>query len=100
MRLLLIKAGLPRPQTQIPVLTSDGYPFAFLDMGWEQWMVAIEYDGDQHRVNRWQYVKDIRRLKQLEDLGWIIIRVVNEDRPADIIARVRAALANRQASLR
>jgi very-short-patch-repair endonuclease len=51
-------------------------------MGWEEWMVAAEYDGDQHRVDRWQYTKDIRRLAALERLRWIIVRVVAEDRPA------------------
>ncbi|MCW2688874.1 MAG: hypothetical protein JWR37_3764 [Mycobacterium sp.] len=78
LRLLLIQAGLPRPQTQIPVLADDGNPFAYLDMGWEEWMVAAEYDGDQHRVDRWQYTKDIRRLAALERLGWIIVRVATD----------------------
>jgi hypothetical protein len=34
LRLLLIRAGFPRPQTQIPVLGADGFPRYFLDMGW------------------------------------------------------------------
>jgi very-short-patch-repair endonuclease len=32
-------------------------------------MVAIEYDGDQHRTDRRQYVKDIRRYEMLERLA-------------------------------
>lgn len=92
LRLLLIDAGLPRPQTQIPVLGADGLPVAYLDMGWEDPMVAVEYDGDHHRTDRRQYVKDIRRIEMLEQLGWIIVRVVAEDRPAGILRRVRAAL--------
>lgn len=93
LRLLLIDAGLPRPQTQIPVCGVDGIPFAYLDLGWEEQMVAVEYDGDQHRSDRRQYVKDIRRIEMLEQMGWIIVRVIAEDRPASIIRRVRAALA-------
>lgn len=93
LRLLLIDGGLPRPQTQIPVLADDGIPFAYLDMGWEEHLVAVEYDGDQHRTDRRQYVKDIRRAEMLEELGWIVVRVVAEDRPAAIVRRVRAALA-------
>ena len=100
LRLILIGDGLPAPQTQIPVLDPAGYPFAYLDMGWPEWMVAVEYDGDQHRTDRWQYVKDIRRVAALERMGWIVVRVVAEDRPSDILHRVRAALASRQASLR
>jgi Protein of unknown function (DUF559) len=93
LRLLLIDAGLPRPQTQIPVLGLDGIPVAYLDLGWEDRMVAVEYDGDHHRTDRQQYVKDIRRLEMLEQMGWTVVRVVAEDRPAIILRRVRAALA-------
>jgi hypothetical protein len=93
LRLLLIDAGLPRPQTQIPVVGVDAMPLAYLDLGWEECMVAVEYDGDQHRTDRRQYVKDIRRLEMLEQLGWIVVRVVAEDRPAAIVRRVRAAVA-------
>jgi very-short-patch-repair endonuclease len=60
----------------------------------------VEYDGEQHRVDRWQYIKDIRRREELERLGWIVIRVVAGDRPADIVRRVRDALASRASSLR
>lgn len=93
LRLLLIDAGFPRPQTQIPVLGVDGIPVAYLDLGWEDWMVAVEYDGDHHRTDRRQYVKDIRRIEMLERMGWIVVRIVAEDRPANILRRVRAALA-------
>ncbi|WP_301145742.1 endonuclease domain-containing protein [Mycobacterium simiae] len=93
LRLLLIDAGLPRPQTQIPVVGVDGMPVAYLDLGWEDCMVAVEYDGDHHQTDRRQYLKDIRRLETLEQLGWTIVRVVAEDRPAAIVRRVRDALA-------
>lgn len=93
LRLFLIDAGLPRPQTQIPVFGADGLPVAYLDLGWPRSMVAVEYDGDQHRSDRRQYVKDIRRMEMLEELGWTVVRVVAEDRPAGIVRRVRAALA-------
>lgn len=92
LRLLLIDAGLPRPQTQIPVLGADGIPFAYLDLGWAESLVAVEYDGDQHRTDRRQFVKDIQRMEMLDEMGWIVVRVVAEDRPAAIIRRVRAAL--------
>jgi Protein of unknown function (DUF559) len=94
LRLLLIDAGLPPPATQIPVV--DGRRLVgVLDMGWEDFKVAAEYDGDQHRTDRKQYVRDMRRLRELERLGWIVIRVIAEDRDADIIDRVRKALIRR-----
>jgi hypothetical protein len=94
LRLLLIDAGLPIPTTQIPVV--DRYrTVAVLDMGWEKYMVAVEYDGDHHRSDRGQYVRDQRRLRKLTELGWIIIRVISEDRPDDVVVRVREALLAR-----
>jgi very-short-patch-repair endonuclease len=93
LRLVLIKAGLLRPSTQIHV--TDGELIAYLDMGWEQPMVALEYDGDHHRTDRRQYVKDIRRAEMFDRLGWLVVRVIKEDRPHDIINRVRNALARR-----
>jgi hypothetical protein len=95
LRLVLVQAGLPRPQTQIPVLNEFGRAIAYLDMGWEDVKVAVEYDGDQHRSDRSQYNWDIRRLERLQHKGWVVIRVVAGDRPADIVRRVRTALSTR-----
>lgn len=96
LRLLLLNAGFPRPQTQIAVRNEWGWVDAYLDMGWEDIKVAVEYDGDQHRSSRYQYVKDIRRLEMLDQrYGWLVVRVVSEDHPDDIIRRVAAARARR-----
>jgi hypothetical protein len=95
LRLVLVNAGLPRPQTQIPVRDEFGAVIAYLDLGWEHLRVAVEYDGDQHRSDRSQYNWDIRRLEILHRLGWIVIRVVAGDRPAGIVRRVKTALAGR-----
>jgi very-short-patch-repair endonuclease len=95
LRVILIQAGLPRPQTQVPVPDEFGSVIAYLDMGWEDVRVAVEYDGEQHRSDRRQYTWDVRRLEMLERIGWIVIRVVAGDRPAEIIHRVRAAFARR-----
>ena len=96
LRLNLIDAGLPRPTTQIPVRDGHSEPFAFLDMGWEDVLIAVEYDGDQHRTDRRRYVWDERRLRRLRELGWLHIKVIAEDRPYDVIQRVRRAWAQRE----
>lgn len=99
LRLLLIDAGLPIPETQIPV-NVHYRTVAVLDMGWEELKVAVEYDGDQHRSDRGQYVRDQWRLRKLAELGWVVIRVISEDRPNEIVVRVRDALtARRKAAL-
>ncbi len=81
-------------------MAADGTQVYYLDMGWQDLMVAVEYDGEQHRLDRWQYIKDIRRSEELARLGWIVIRVVASDRPDDIVRRVRDALAYRASRLR
>jgi very-short-patch-repair endonuclease len=68
-------------------------------MGWPELMVAVEYDGDQHPPDRRQYVRDVRRLEQLNRLGWIVVRVVKEDSPRQVVRRVREAVAFRQSRL-
>jgi len=93
LRAVLIEAGLPRPQTQIPVRDENGTPIAYLDMGWEYAMVAAEYDGDHHRTRRSQYSYDIRRLEMLQRRGWTIIRVTVEHSASDVVRRVRDALS-------
>ncbi|MGB3485764.1 MAG: DUF559 domain-containing protein [Mycobacterium sp.] len=90
LRLLLRRHGL-EPQTQLEVF-ADGRFVARLDMGWAEFMVAVEYDGDHHRTDRRQYVRDVRRLEELERLGWIVVRVVAEDLEVQIVRRVQDAL--------
>jgi hypothetical protein len=91
LRLLLIRAGYPRPQTQIPVVSADGCRQYYLDMGWEDLMLAVEYDGEQHRVDPIQFAYDIQRSEDLDELGWTRVRVVKENRPANVLRRTAHA---------
>ncbi|KMO71181.1 endonuclease domain-containing protein [Mycolicibacterium chlorophenolicum] len=96
LRLLLIDRGFPPPRTQIPVADQYGFEFAYLDMGWEDLLIAVEYDGDHHRTDTDQYRWDARRLRKLADAGWIVIRVMAGDRNDEVIAWVKQAVARRQ----
>jgi very-short-patch-repair endonuclease len=91
-RLLLIAGGLPRPQTQIVVRDYR------IDMGWEEWLVGVEYDGAQHWTDPRIRANDIERTVKLERRGWILIRVSADllrHRPHVIVARAREALRAR-----
>lgn len=95
LRLLIVNAGLPRPSTQIEVRGPDGRVFARIDLGWEKWKVAVEYDGHHHWSNARQRAWDIERIHRLEQLGWIVIRVSSQllSRGATaLISRIRDAL--------
>jgi hypothetical protein len=96
LRLLLIDAGYPRPQTQIPVLDDSGYAFAYLDMGWEDVMIAVEYDGEQHGTDATQWKWDVKRLRMLQDRKWLHVKVIGGDRSVDILARVARAWDSRR----
>ena len=93
MRLLLIDAGLPKPQTQIEFRDLH----IRVDLGWREWRVAVEYDGIHHWTDSSQRSWDIERIAMLEAAGWVVIRVSAEmlKCPQVIIDRVRAALTDR-----
>lgn len=89
-RLILIRGGLPRPETQIPI------GWRRIDMGWEQWKVGVEYDGPQHWLSPDQIRADIERHELFATLGWRIVRVVADHvrlDPQGIVNRAARALA-------
>lgn len=96
LRLLLIDAGFRRPRTQIQV--SDGFNEAFIDMGYDDVKVGLDYEGKHHATDRPRYVHDIGRNELIEREGWINIRVVAEHNRAFILHRVREAFARRGSS--
>ena len=91
LRLLVIRADYPRPRTQIPVRSADGRRRYYLDMGWEDLMLALEYDGEHHRVDPVVYAHDILRSEDLSALGWTRIRVVKKNTAADVLRRLDRA---------
>lgn len=94
LRLLYIDAGLPRPTTQVPVF--DGWrAVRILDLGWEEFRVGSEYDGDVHRTDRRAYVKDLRLRPIVESLGWTVDHVIKEDGADEIIRRAAKLLRSR-----
>ena len=93
LRLLLIDDGLPAPRTQIRV--SDGFSEAFIDMGYDEPKVGLDYEGSHHSENRGQYVWDIGRAELIDREGWLDLRVVKEHSRRFILQRVRDAFAKR-----
>lgn len=94
LRLVLVRAGLPAPETQIAFTDEFGVTRIRVDMGWRQWKVAVEYDGVQHWSDRRQRSWDIDRIAILEAMRWAVIRVSAEmmSRPQVIIERVLTKL--------
>lgn len=94
-RLLLIDAGLPRPTTQIRVFNDYGDFVARIDMGYDDVLVGIEYDGPQHWTDPAVRQRDIDKQVELQDLGWTMIRASRDllrYRQATYVGRVASAL--------
>jgi hypothetical protein len=94
-RLILVGAGFPPPETQIPVYDEYGQLVAVLDMGWREIMVGVDYEGEHHRMSRRSFDRDIRRAEAVSELGWDDVRVTAEDTDGSIIGRVGRAFARR-----
>ena len=95
-RLVLMAGGLPRPETQIVVRNGWGAVLARIDMGWEEWLVGVEYDGAQHWTDPRIRANDIDRTAELERRGWRLVRVSADllrNRPDIVVDRVRGALS-------
>lgn len=91
LRLLLIRHDFPRPRTQIPVPAPDGHTTYYLDMGWEDLELAVEYDGDHHRTTKDRFAYEIQRAEDIAAAGWHVVRVAARSREADVIRRVTRA---------
>lgn len=93
LRLQFVKAGLPRPETQIRFRELG----IRVDMGWRTWKVIVEYDGPQHWDDDEQRAWDIERLALLEEAGWLVIRVsaAMMRQPWRVVDRVARALIAR-----
>lgn len=97
-RLALIRAGLPEPELNVDIRSSQGTFLGRCDMVYRRWRVIVEYDGDQHRTDTAQYEKDIGRIDRLIAAGWIVVRIRMRGLFAEAdasVARVEAALRSR-----
>ena len=97
LRLILVRGGLPRPVTQIPVADERGRVVRRIDMGWPEWLVGVEYDGEHHWKDPVTHGDDIDRLEFLAARRWLIVRVSARHMrdPNAVVRRACGALASR-----
>lgn len=97
LRYVIVRAGIPRPTTQLPVRTRAG---AFrADIGWEAWRLLLEFDGlvkyrttgdglapsgDPGSV----LLAEKHRQEALEVAGFRVLRFTARDSPDDVVSRV------------
>lgn len=96
-RLMIRDAGFAEAIVQHEVYDSGRF-VARVDLAYPELKIAIEYEGDGHRTDKEQWRTDIRRQRELEDLGWIVIRLTQADLDDDgaaFFTRLRSAIARR-----
>jgi Protein of unknown function (DUF559)/Transcriptional regulator, AbiEi antitoxin len=92
---LIERAGLPEPVSEHPV-TVSGSKYR-IDAAYPSRCIAIEFDGRDHMTEE-SYGDDRVRDNRLELHGWLVLRFTwgrFSERPDEVVAEVRAALARR-----
>lgn len=90
-RLAGVRAGAPELALQFAVCDARGETIGRFDLAHETSRSLFEYDGEQHRVSRVQYLRDVQRLDRARDAGWSVTRFHAEEvlrAPAEVGARI------------
>ncbi|MUM09015.1 MULTISPECIES: endonuclease domain-containing protein [unclassified Mycolicibacterium] len=85
LRLLIVRAGFPAPVSQHPIYNEYGALIGVVDFAWPELKVAVEYEG-RHHMDPDQIRKDIARIEEMIEMGWLVIRVTARD-PAGVVLR-------------
>ena len=96
LRLLIVRAGLPEPETNVD-LGDDWFFIGRVDLYLRAWNVAVEYEGDQHRIDPQIFARDLNRQEAPAASGVLVLRVAKGHlrRPREVARRVLAALVSR-----
>jgi hypothetical protein len=98
LRYWLIDSDLPNPVPQVPIIDRWGRVVVHADLGYEEWKVALEYEGRQH-AERKQFGQDLGRYTLMAADGWLVLRFGELDLPRRprVLQRVADALRSRGA---
>jgi Protein of unknown function (DUF559) len=92
LRLLLVLAGLPRPQAQVPLHDERGRFLGRPDLYYPERRLGVEYDGGTHRAS---LAGDDRRQNRLVEAGYRLLRFTAADvqhAPDTVVALVARQL--------
>lgn len=95
LRLTVVEAGFPVPETQYEIATIEGRRLYVLDIAWPARRIALEYDGFVAHEERLDY--DADRDARMAGRGWITVRVTAADlrEPGRMLAELREAFKRR-----
>jgi hypothetical protein len=92
LRLDLMDARLPTPVLDHEVRDGVGRLLGISEIAFPGFRVAVEYEGEQHRVDKLQWNRDIEKYREYAAAGWTVVRVTAEtlygsSRPAAALVR-------------
>jgi hypothetical protein len=94
LRLAMVRAGLPEPELNVPIIDDAGTRHHEPDLSYRKYRVGVEYEGEHHG-DEGQIVRDIARSERYAALGWAEVRIskrhMHDDAKA-AVAKIRAAL--------
>ena len=96
--LMLVAFELESYFEQQVVLEDEEGEIGRFDLVCKRLRVIVEYDGEQHRTDRGQYLKDLKRLERAQRVGFAVIRVTSGDvfeRRLQTVSRIAGALGVR-----
>jgi predicted transcriptional regulator of viral defense system len=89
---VLRRAGLPTPEVQHVITFSDGSSARF-DFAWPELLVALEVDHSFWHSGSLESSKDKGRDRKAAGLGWITLRVTDDDMRSDVHGAIREIAA-------
>jgi very-short-patch-repair endonuclease len=84
----LRRAGIPSPEVQHVVRLTDGNSVRF-DFAWPDLMLALEVDHSFWHSGSGESTKDKSRDRKLAGLGWLTLRVTDDDIKLDLATTIR-----------
>lgn len=94
LRLALVRAGLPEPLLNCPIVDETGKLWHSPDMSYPKYRLAIEYEGEPHTAPL-QVRRDIRRAENVAAARWDEIRISGDHMlcgAREAVAKIRTGL--------
>lgn len=96
-KVAVVDAGFPRPACQVPVMGPYDR-MLYVDLGYAEFRVGLEYDGERHHTGSDARHRDRRRRKWLaEEMNWELIPVTRDflSHPGPYLEALLTALLHR-----
>ena len=101
LRMLVVLAGLPEPTVNHIVRDPDtGAWLRRFELAYRELLLAIEYEGRQHRDDDEIWAADIERREELDREAWRVVQVINKglfEAPLRTLQRIDQARVDRGA---